>query len=134
MNRTYAPDMDSLGEDLLLLSIKPQSGRIATIPRLKYGLMGSELVRLAARGKIEISGDRIVVRDPSITGDSELDAALDSLNRSRRPQRPRRWVASPRPRITDAYLGKLATAGAVRSERALLLTRWTVVAAVAASI
>lgn len=37
----------TLGEDLLLLSIQPDDGKVATVQRIDYGLMGSELVRLA---------------------------------------------------------------------------------------
>ncbi len=42
--------MDSLGEDLVLLSIRHDSGTVATAQRIGYGLMGAELVRLAASG------------------------------------------------------------------------------------
>jgi hypothetical protein len=43
----------TLGEDLLLLSIRPDQGKIATVPRIDYGLMGAELVRLAGSGRPE---------------------------------------------------------------------------------
>ena len=40
-------DMDSLGEDLMLLSIRPDNGRLGNADKIGFGLMGSELVRLA---------------------------------------------------------------------------------------
>jgi hypothetical protein len=40
--------MDSLGEDLVLLSIRPENGLLATVQRIDFGLMGSELRRLDA--------------------------------------------------------------------------------------
>jgi hypothetical protein len=46
--------MDSLGEDLVLLSIRPDKGSVMTGERIGFGLMGSELVRLAAAGRIDI--------------------------------------------------------------------------------
>ena len=42
--------LDSLGEDLVLLSVTPDAGWIGTAQRIGFGLMGSELVRLAAAG------------------------------------------------------------------------------------
>ena len=39
--------MESLGEDLLLLSIRPDRGRIGNADKVDFGLMGAELVRLA---------------------------------------------------------------------------------------
>ena len=107
--------MESLADDLVLLSIRPGNGLIAS-NRLGYGLMGSELVRLAASRRVDITGDRIVVLDGGPTGDEQLDAALASIW-PRRPPRPKAWVSKVRPRICDAYLARLAAAGAIRQER-----------------
>jgi len=48
--------VDNLGEDLVLLSLNPASGRVMTAQKIAYGLMGSELVRLVAANRIGISG------------------------------------------------------------------------------
>ena len=119
--------MRTLGEDLVLLSINPRSGRLANATRLRFGLMGSELVRLAASGRVDITGGRIAVLDSGPTGDSELDAALASLAQAGRPPQPKKWVGAPRRKIADAYLARLASAGAVRDEPGALLTRWRIV-------
>lgn len=113
--------MDTLGEDLVLLSIRPDNGTIATKSRLGYGLRGSELVRLAASGRVGITGDRIVVLDGQPTGDEKLDAALASLARARRPPRPKTWVGHPESHIVDTYLARLAATGAIRPDRRTLL-------------
>jgi hypothetical protein len=42
-----AEQLSELGEDLLLLSVRPRDGGIVAISRINYGLMGSELIRLA---------------------------------------------------------------------------------------
>jgi Golgi phosphoprotein 3 (GPP34) len=105
----------TLGEDLLLLSIRPDQGNIATLHQIDYGLMGAELVRLAALGRIDIADNRIVVQDSSATGDAELDAALASITQARRPPRPRAWVGKPRHGIRDAYLARLVSAGAIQA-------------------
>jgi hypothetical protein len=113
--------MDALGEDLVLLSIHPDKGTVATKSRLGYGLRGSELVRLAASGRAGITGDRIVVLDGRPTGDEQLDTALASLARARRPPRPKAWVGHPGGRIVDTYLARLAAAGTIRADRRTIL-------------
>jgi hypothetical protein len=123
--------MDTLGEDLVLLSIRPDNGTIATKSRLGYGLRGSELVRLAATGRVGITGDRIVVLDGQPTGDEQLDAALASLAGARRPPRPKTWVGHPGSQIVDTYLARLAATGAIRPERGTVLAfvpvvRWRI--------
>jgi hypothetical protein len=123
--------LDSLGEDLVLLSVSPADGRITTAQRIGYGLMGSELVRLAASGRITIAGNRVIVHDRSPCGDPELDAALGSLAAARRGVRPKTWVSHPRRGICETYLARLAAASAVQSERGVRLgifpiTRWRV--------
>jgi hypothetical protein len=123
--------VETLGEDLVLLAIRPGNGTLAARERIPYGLRGSELVRLAASGRVGITGDRIVVLDAGPTGDERLDAALASLAGARRPPRPKAWVGHPGARICDAYLARLAAAGAIREERGKVLgfipvVRWRI--------
>jgi pyruvate/2-oxoglutarate dehydrogenase complex dihydrolipoamide acyltransferase (E2) component len=113
--------VDTLGEDLVLLAIDPDRGTIAARNRLPYGLRGSELVRLAASGRVGINGDRIVVLATGPTGDERLDAALASLAGARRPPKPKAWVGHPGTAIVDSYLARLAAAGAIREDRRTLL-------------
>jgi hypothetical protein len=117
--------METLGEDLALLSVGP-NGRIQQGQRLAIALAGSELVRLAARGKAGIADGRIVVRDAAPAGSAELDLALESLVQARRPPKAKAWVGRPRRGIVEAYLGRLAESGALHGERAFLGTRWQV--------
>jgi len=116
--------MDSLGEDLVLLSIRPEKGTVATSQRIGFGLMGSELVRLAAAGRIDIQKGRILVLEQAATGDADLDAALGSLVRSRRPARATQWVGRPRRGLLETYLNRLVTAGAVRRESRFIGKRY----------
>jgi hypothetical protein len=123
--------MDTLGEDLALLSIRPDNGTIPAKSRLGYGLRGSELVRLAAGGRVGITGHRIVVLDSQPTGDAQLDAALASLAGARWPPRAKTWVGHPGSHIVDTYLARLTAAGAIREDRRTLLgfipaLRWLV--------
>lgn len=120
-------DLDRLGEDLVLLSLSA-NGRIANRRRIDFGLMGAELVRLAADGRISIVSDRVVVQDRTNRGDPELDTALASLGDARRGVRPKAWVRRPRRGICDAYLNRLVAGGALRAERVgiFAVTRWRV--------
>jgi hypothetical protein len=106
----------TLGEDLLLLSIRARDGKLMTARRIAHGLMGSELIRLAATGRIGIAGEQIALREAAATGDTELDAALSSLTGVRRTLRPEAWVGLPRHGIRDAYLARLTADGVLRAE------------------
>src|SRR5262249_53672058 len=88
--------VDWLGEDLLLLALDAGRGRPGRIETISYGLMGAELVRLAACGRIDLADDQVVAKDPAPTGDADLDAALARIGELHE------WV--PRPRIIDGSL------------------------------
>lgn len=120
--------LSQLGEDLLLLAVRPASGRIAAAQRITFGLMGSELVRLAALRRIDIVKNRIVVLSAAVTGDRELDSALRSIGQARRPPSARSWVGRPRRGIRDSYLARLAATGALQGQVGGFLgrTRWTI--------
>lgn len=117
--------VDTLGEDLVLLSLHPRSGRVTNGQTIRYGLMGAELVRLAAMGRIDIQSGGLAVLNDEPTGDAQLDVALASITRARRPPKAESWVSRPRDGICDAYLARLAAAGCVQKE-GRLLTRWRV--------
>jgi hypothetical protein len=107
--------MDTLGDDLVLLAIGPDGGRVRHASLVKYGLAGSELVRLIAKGLVEIEGGRLVVTEPvDSTGDPGLDAALASIAEARVPPTPKSWVAHPRRGLVNGYVTKLAEAGRIQ--------------------
>lgn len=105
--------METLGDDLVLLSILP-SGVIGTAAKLRFGLAGSELVRLAARRRIGIERDKIVVLDQAPTGDELLDEALASMDDS---PPAKEWVGFDRDELVRRYLERLAAAGTIQLER-----------------
>jgi hypothetical protein len=121
--------MSSLAEDLLLVMIDPANGVMRCRGHIQYGLMGAELVELAALGRIQVVGDRISVVQPvpSTVGDRDLDAALTSLSRGRREQKVRAFVARPRRNITNSYTDRLVFGQAVQSRQGnFLRPRWPV--------
>ncbi len=128
MTDTPEARVSTLGADLALLSV--HAGH-ATAEVMAVGLMGSELVQLAALGRINIVKGKIHVVDPSPTGHAGADAALRSLRRFRRRPTAAAWCSRPRTGIYNAYLAQLATVGAIRLERRKLLglipvSRWQV--------
>ena len=122
--------METLGDDLILLSIR-SNGAIGTAEKLRFGLSGAELVRLAALGRVDIQRGRIIILDQTPTGDVLLDEALTSMAGSRRPPKAKAWVARRRGDLTRRYLERLASAGTIHASQRMALgfipkTGWTV--------
>jgi len=123
--------METLGEDLLLLAVRP-NGKLGATAKLRFGLSGSELVRLAAARRIDIVRGRIVVLDVAPTGDDLLDTALQDMAGGWRQPTAKSWVARSRRRLVERYLDRLAAAGVIRAEGRQVMglfpgTRWVVV-------
>ena len=118
--------VDWLGEDLLLLALDAGRGRLERVFAISYGLMGAELVRLAACGRIGFVDDRVVVNSPAPTGDAELDAALARIGELDSPPWVGDWVQRVRPRITGRYLERLIAAGVVCEQARFGVIRWPV--------
>lgn len=122
--------METLGEDILLLAIKPD-GKLGSAS-LRYALAGSELVRLAVRRRVDVVKGRIIVVDPTSTGDPNLDLALNSIAAKARPPAAKAWVGAPRRRIVGTYQDQLEARGVLRADRRPgflglgTVTRWAV--------
>jgi hypothetical protein len=116
--------VDWLGEDLLLLALDAGRGRLGRVYVISYGLMGAELVRLAACGRIDIVDDEVWVRCPAPTGDADLDAALARIGEPATPPWPDEWV--PRPQITSGYLERLMATGVICEQSKFGITRWRI--------
>ncbi len=112
--------METVGEDLVLLAIRA-NGTIGVAAKLRFGLSGAELIRLAAMRRVDIERGRILVLDPSPTGDALLDDALASMQDGHRPQSAKNWVARNRAGLTRRYLDRLVSAGTIRHERRRVL-------------
>ena len=124
---TSYPALETLGEDLILLSADPIDMRIETGVRLYRGLLGSELIRLVADGHADIVKGRIVPgTNLRLPADPNLAEAFRSIHKS---PKAKRWVANAR--TDDTYLRQLEAAGTVRREsgkslRVFSWTRWYV--------
>ena len=122
--------MDELGQDLLLIAVNPD-GTLVLPVKLRYGLAGSELVRLAAARRVDIVRGRIVIRNSGRTSDPLLDDALASMTSGWREPTAKAWVKRIRPGLVEHYLARAETAGTISKQRRKALgfipvTRWVV--------
>lgn len=125
--------MPNLGEEIVLVALRPD-GKVNGATTLRFALAGAELVGLVIAERVGIQNERIVVLDPSPTGDVLLDAALADIvhvTGGGRPPKPRTWVARTRSHPVTSYLRRLAELGIVREQRSRVLgvfssTRWMI--------
>lgn len=125
--------MPNLGEEIVLVALRPD-GRVNGATTLRFALAGAELVGLVLAERVGIQDDRIVVLDPSPTGDVLLDAAIADIvhvTGGGRPPKPKTWVARSRSHPVTSYLRHLAELGIVREQRSKALgvftsTRWLI--------
>jgi hypothetical protein len=121
--------MDTLADDLLLLVIG-LDGYIDARRLMAVGLKATELVRLAASGRVTVTeGGHIAVADPAPMADPRLDAALRSLTGARPPQDAATWCQHPERGIRRVYLNRLAAAGALGRTRFwfVRMVRWRII-------
>jgi hypothetical protein len=122
--------MDELGDDLLLLAVDA-GGTLVLPAKLRFGLSGSELVRLAAARRVDIVRGRIGILSTAPTGDPLLDEALASMKGGWREPTAKAWVARHRPGLVERYLARAQATGIIRPDRRKMLgfipvTRWMV--------
>jgi hypothetical protein len=95
--------MQYLSQDLVVLALNPQTGktRFSWYAALEYGLVGSLLLDLVLRDKLEIDDDNRVIgaihashgqATAGNTGDEFLDRHLNEVLASSRPRTARFWI------------------------------------------
>jgi hypothetical protein len=87
--------MQYLSQDLILLALNPETGktRFSWYAALEYGLVGSLLLDLILRDKLEIDNDnRVIGANAGNTGNEFLDRHLNEVLASSRPRTARFWV------------------------------------------
>ena len=112
-----ATPLATLGEDLILLSVRPGDGKLLTGKNLAFGLAGAELARLAVMSRITVTRDQIVVVDPAGTGQDDLDGLLAALAGGGPPPHPATWIGLSRADLLDVCLNRLVAAGTVTERR-----------------
>src|SRR5215470_19597057 len=117
-----------LAEDLLLLVTDDISGRLS-IPaaQVDAGLGAANLVELTLQDKVDLSGEqdqgkpgRIMVRDPTPTGDAVLDAALEILI-THQGSKPSAVIRPLSKNLRQTLYQRLADSGVVRARQGKIL-------------
>ena len=111
-----------LAEDLLLLVTNDATGRLSVSGEpVDAGLGGANLVELTLLGKVDVSGEqdqgrrgRIIVRDPSPSGDEVLDAALQTLVK-RQGRKPSAVIRPLGKKLRRVLYQRLAASGVLRA-------------------
>jgi hypothetical protein len=110
-----------IAEDVLLLLVDDRTGRfIVDSTRLDNVLAGAVLVELVTIERVGFGSEggflkrgRMVVLDPTPSGDPVLDRALATVAASR-PAKPEQLIAKLRKRLRTTLLERLSAAGELR--------------------
>jgi len=86
--------METLAEDLLLISLDDDRGKVSWrhSAAVHYGLAAAFLMDLALLRRIETPGENIVVSDPTPLQDDLLDAVVARINSSEKERDAKHWV------------------------------------------
>lgn len=125
-----------IAEDLLLLLLDDETGKpIVGQPGMDNALARAMLVELAALGKVDVADEqdavrsgRLVVRDPSPTGDARLDRVLQVIA-DKQGSKPERVLGPVAKHLRQELLDGLAQRGVLREDKGQILgifptTRW----------
>ncbi|MEV4440481.1 GPP34 family phosphoprotein [Streptomyces sp. NPDC049577] len=108
----------ALPEELLLLSLHPETGRKLCRTRfLQYGVAGAVLAELALGGHVAEERGRLVIADPMPPADPLLAAVLAGLSgKGAKGPRTRTWVRQAGRHMEERWLKRLIGRGALRME------------------
>jgi hypothetical protein len=117
-----------IAEDLLLLVTDDASGRLsAPAAQIDAGLGGANLVELTLRNRVDLTGeqdagkpDRIIVRDPSPTGDEVLDTALETVI-AHQGKKPSAVIRPLGKNLRPTLYERLARSGVIHAEQDRIL-------------
>ncbi len=117
-----------IAEDLLLLLTDDASGRLLVpADQADAALGGANLIELALLGKADLSGPgdpgkpgRIIIRDPSPSGDALLDAALQTVL-DHQGSRPSTLIRPLGKNLRRELYARLAASGTLRAGQGRVL-------------
>lgn len=107
----------NLVEEFTLLAYGDDGTPLTDGTHLDHGLGGGLLLELALSGRVDVEDKRVVVLDPSPTGDPLVDAALARIAGEEKPRRPGHWVSKFAKETRPQALARLVDAGILRTEK-----------------
>ncbi|MEU8250221.1 GPP34 family phosphoprotein [Nonomuraea sp. NPDC048916] len=121
----------TIAEELLLLAYTEDEGKqLIGASQLDPALAGAILAELAVNDRIELSGKKVSVKDPTPLGDEELDATLARITAEGKERKPVWWVQRLHStKLRRRLLTRLAESGVLAEDRGKVLgvfptTRW----------
>ncbi|NUP02633.1 MAG: GPP34 family phosphoprotein [Nonomuraea sp.] len=121
----------TIAEELLLLAYSEAEGKqLIGAMQLDPALGGAILAELAVAGRVELTGDKVTLKDPTPLGDDELDATLARIAEDGKARKPAWWVQRLQSgKLRRRLLTRLAESGVLAEERGKVLgifptTRW----------
>jgi Golgi phosphoprotein 3 len=108
-------------EEIVLLALDDQTGAPLPLPvtALAYGLAGAVLADLAVAGKIDTDEKKLVVLDPTPTGDLLIDPWLAVIAEEKKPRPVAHWLsvlADRQQEIEQPALDRLIARGVLRRQ------------------
>ncbi|WP_433436065.1 GOLPH3/VPS74 family protein [Nonomuraea sp. CA-141351] len=119
----------TIAEEVLLLAYSEDGMPLITWTQLDPALAGAILAELAIRGRVELSDEKVTLKDASPLGDAELDAALARIASESTDGKPVWWIQQLRSaELRGRLLSRLAESGVLseQREKAIIFTttRW----------
>jgi hypothetical protein len=104
--------------DELVLLVYDDAGSLAVSgQRVDYGLAGALLTELMLAERVAVPEQRVVVTDPTPTGDPLVDRALARIAADRGGRKPQDWVDPLSNGLREQALDRLVQAGLFRREQ-----------------
>jgi hypothetical protein len=107
--------MASLSEELLLLALDDEKGTVGinASATLDTALAGLQLMDLVLARRLTLEDGRLVVTDPSPTGDPVLDLALSRIAGDDKRRKPASWIPKLTGGLRKRLLAELVLEGTV---------------------
>jgi len=83
----------NLIDQLTLLALDDEKGTFVTeSTAYSYAIAGAVIMELALEERIDLSGEKVVVKDKSKTGDKIIDACFQAIIESKKERKVKSWV------------------------------------------
>jgi len=110
----------NLPEEFALIAYHDDGTPVTDGTHLDNGLGGALLLELALAEKVDVADKKVVVRDPSPTGDRVVDDALARIAADK-PRKPKDWVSKLAKNAREQVMTQLVAEGVVRQEKGRVL-------------
>ncbi|MEU4682905.1 GOLPH3/VPS74 family protein [Streptomyces xinghaiensis] len=115
------PRETTLGEQLLLLALDDESGTEKESAKVALAVSAAALVELALARRMDVTGDKVTLLDPTPLGEPALDAALAEIAGRDKPGGTGDWINRLKGDAVAGARSGLLDKGLVREERKKVL-------------